>query len=69
MRNLEIKSNYYPEAMGMATLILGKAFRGFDGVAFDCFEAFLVGAGEDVRGRFEVCLVCAVTLPWILVGS
>ena len=69
----------------MATLILGKAFYGFDntafgcfgafsvdvgdGAAFGCFGAFSVGAGEDVRGHFDDCPVYAVALPWMLAGS
>ena len=69
MPNQENKSNYYPEAMGMATLILGKAFCGFDGAAFGCLGAFSDGAGEEVRGRFVDCPVCAVALPQILAGS
>ena len=69
----------------MATLILGKAFGGFDyaafscfgafsvgagdGAAFGCFGALLVGAGEDVRGRFDDCPVGAVALSWMLARS
>ena len=53
----------------MVTLILGKAFGGFDGTTFDCFGAFSVGAGEDVRGRFDDCPVYAVALPRMLAGS
>ena len=55
--------------MGMATLIFGKGFGSLDGVAFGCFDAFSVGAGEDVRGRFDDCPVCAVALPQALARS
>ena len=55
--------------MGTATLILGKAFRGFDRATLGCFEAFSVATGDDVRVRFEVCPVCAVALPQMLAGS
>ena len=44
----EIKSNQYPEVMGMATLIFDKVFGGLDGATFGSFDAFSVGAGEDV---------------------
>ena len=37
----------------MSILILGSAFRVFCGATLDCFGAFSVGAGEDVRGRFD----------------
>ena len=67
--NKEFKSNYYPETVGMVTLILGKAFCGFDGAAFGCFGAFSVGTGEDVRGRFDDCPVYAVALPRMLARS
>ena len=64
----------------MVTLILGKAFGGLEEVAFDafgaggsttlrCFGAFSIGAGEDVRGRFEDCPVGAVTRTGVLAGS
>ena len=55
--------------MGMATLILGKAFGGLDGATFGCFGAFSVGAGEDVRGRFDDCPVYVAALSWALAGS
>ena len=44
----------YIEVMGTTTLILGKAFRGFDGATLGCFGAFSVSTREDVRVRFEV---------------
>ena len=58
--NQGIRSDYYSEAVGMATLILGKAFGGLDdatlggfgaggGATLDCFGVFSVGTGEDVR--------------------
>ena len=64
-------SDDYPEMVEMITLILGKAFSGLEVVAFDafgagdgttlsCFSAFSIGAGEDVRGRFEDCPIGAV---------
>ena len=57
--NQRIRSDYYPEIVGMTTLILGKAFGGLDDAAFggfdagggatlDCFGVFSVGTGEDV---------------------
>ena len=85
MLNQEIMSDYYPETVGMATLILGKAFSGFDdaafscfgalsvgagdGAAFGCFGALSVGTGEGVRGRLDDCPVGAVTLSGMLAGS
>ena len=73
-------SDDYPEMVGTITLILGKAFGGLEEVAFDAFgagggttlsffDAFPVGAGEDVRGRFEVCPVGAVARTGVLAGS
>ena len=76
----KIGSDDYPEMVGMVTLILGKAFGGLEEVAFDafgagggttlsCFGAFSIGAGEDVRGRFEDCPVGAVARSGVLAGS
>mgnify|MGYP000984605925 CR=1 FL=1 len=65
----ENKSNYYPEAMGIATLILGKAFCGFDGTTFCCFGAFSVVTGEEGRGRLDDSRVCTIALPWVPAGS
>ena len=73
-------SDDYPEMVGTITLILGKAFGGFEEVAFDAFGAgggttlsyfddFSVGAGEDVQGRFKVCPVCAVARTGVLARS
>ena len=64
----------------MVTLILGKAFGGLEDVAFNafgagggivlsCFDTFSLGTGEDVRGRFEDCLVGAVARSGVLAGS
>ena len=74
------KSDDYPEMVGMVTLILGKAFGSLEEVAFGafgagggttlgCFGAFSIGAGEDVRGRFEDCPVGAVARTGVLAGS
>ena len=68
------------EMVGMVTLILGKAFGSLEEVAFGafgagggttlgCFGAFSIGAGEDVRGRFEDCPVGAVARARVLAGS
>ena len=54
-----IRSDCYPEIVGMVTLILGKAFGGLedasfggfgtgDGAVLGCFGAFSVGTGEYV---------------------
>ena len=78
--NKKNRSDDYPEMVGTITLILGKAFGGLEEVAFDafgagsgttlsCFDAFSVSAGEDVRGRFEVCPVGAVARTGVLAGS
>ena len=78
--NQRIRSDYYPEIVGMATLILGKAFGGLDDAAFggfgagggatlDCFDVLSVGTGEGVRGRFEDCPVDAAIVSWRLTGS
>ena len=64
----------------MVTLILGKAFGGLEEVAFNafgtgggallsCFDTFLVGAGEDVQGRFEDCPVGVAARSGVLAGS
>ena len=74
------KSDDYPEIVGTVTLILGKAFGSLEEVAFGalgagggttlgCFGAFSIGAGEDVRGRFEDCPVGAVARTGVVVGS
>ena len=74
------KSDDYPEMVGTVTLILGKALGSLEEVAFGalgagggatlgCFGAFSIGAGEDVRGRFEVCPVGAVARTGVLAGS
>ena len=66
--------------VGTVTLILGKAFGSLEEVAFGafgagggttlgCFEAFSIGAGEDVRGRFEDCPVGTVTRSGVLAES
>jgi len=73
-------SDDYPEMVGTVTLILGKAFGGLEEVAFDalgagggtvlrCLDTFSVGAGEDVRGRFEECPVGAAARTGVLAGS
>ena len=75
-----IGSDDYPEMVGMVTLILGKAFGGLEDVAFisfgagggtilGCFDIFSVGAGEDVRGRFEDGLVGVAAMTGVLTGS
>ena len=57
--NQGIRKDYYPEIVGMTTLILGKAFGGLDDAAFggfgagggatlDCFGVLSVGTREDV---------------------
>ena len=77
--NQRIRSDYYPEIVGMTILILGKAFGGLDDAAFggfsagggatlDCSGVFLDGTGEDVRGRFEDCPVGEATMSWRLSG-
>ena len=74
------KLDDYPEMVGTVTLILGKAFGSLEEVAFGafgtgggttlgCFGAFSIGAREDVRGRFEDCLVRAVARSGVLAGS
>ena len=63
----EHKSCCYPEIVGMAILILGKAFSGFDD--FGCFGAFSVGVGEAARGRFDDCPTGAIAFPRSLAGS
>ena len=61
-------------------MILGKAFGSLEEVAFgafdaggaatlDCFEAFSVGVGEDVMGRFEDSPIGAATKSGALTGS
>ena len=72
----KIRSYGYPEMVGMVTLILGKTFGGLEDVTFNgyravlsCFDTFSVGTGEDVRGRFEDCLVGAATGSRVLAGS
>ena len=78
--NQRIRSDYYPEIVGMTILILGKAFRGLDDAAFggfgagggatlDCFGVLSVSTGEKVRRRFEDCPVGAATVSWRLSGS
>ena len=75
-----IRSDSYPEMVGMVTLILGKAFGGLEDVTFNgfgaggsavlsCFDTFSVGTGEDVRGLFEDCPVGAATKSGALSGS
>ena len=74
------RSDDYPEMVGTVTLILGKGFGSLEEVAFDafgtgggttlrCFGAFSIGAGEDVRGRFEDCPVGVVARSGVLCGS
>ena len=74
------RSDDYPKMVGTVTLILGKAFGGLEEVAFDafgagggtilgCFDIFLVGAGEDVRGCFEDGPVGAAARTGVLTGS
>ena len=57
--NQRIRSDYYPEIVGMNIFILGKDFRGLDdaalggfgaggGATLDCFGVFSVGTGEDI---------------------
>ena len=78
--NQRIRSDYYPEIVGMTILILGKVFGGLDDAAFggfgavggatlDCFGVFSVGTREDVRGCFEDCPVGVATMAWRLSGS
>ena len=63
----------------MVTLILGKAFRGLEDVAFNSFGTgggavlsgfgpLTVGTGDDVRGRFEDCPVGAATRSGVFAG-
>ena len=72
-------SDDYLEMVGMVTLIRGKAFGGLEEVAFDafgagggtilgCFNIFSIGAGEDVRGRFEDGPVGAAVRSGALAG-
>ena len=65
----ESKSYYYPEMVGTAIFILGRALGGLDGVARGCLGAFPVGGGEEVRGRFDDCPTGAVALPRSRAGS
>src|SRR4051812_16342446 len=55
--------------VGLVIFILGRAFGGFDGVARGCLGAFSVGAGEEVRGRFDDCPTGTVALPRSREGS
>ena len=48
-----MKGDTHAEAMGMSILIFGNAFRSFGSATLGCFDAFSVGVGEEVRGRFE----------------
>lgn len=77
--NQGIRPDYYPEMVGMTTLILGKAFGSLDDAAFGgfgardnaasgCFGVLLVGTGEDVWGRFGDFPVGAAARPWMLAG-
>ena len=65
----ESKFCYYPEMVGTAIFILGRALGGLDGVVRGCLGAFPVGVGEEVRGRFDDCPTGAVALPRSRVGS
>ena len=53
----------YPETVGISILIFGRAFAGFTGATRGCFDAFPVGAGEVVQGRFVDCPAGATPLP------
>src|SRR4051812_24060022 len=55
--------------VGLVIFILGRALGGLDGVACGCLGAFSVGAGEDVRGRFDDCPTGTVALPRSRTGS
>ena len=65
----ENKFYHYPEMVGTVILILGRALGGLDGAAWGCLGAFSVGAGEEVRGRFDDCPTGAVSLPRSRAGS
>ena len=65
----ENKFYYYPEMVGTAIFILGRALGGLDGVARGCLGAFPVGGGEEVRGHFDDCPTGAVALPRSRAGS
>src|SRR3954468_6773608 len=55
--------------VGTVILILGRALGGLDGAARGCLGAFSVGAGEEVRWRFDDCPTGAVALPRSRAGS
>ena len=76
----KIRSDDYPEMVGMVTSILGKTFSGLGELAFNafgagggvvlsCFVTFSVGTREDVRGRFEDGPVGAAARTGVLAGS
>lgn len=45
---MNTKEDTHVEATGMSILIFGNAFRGFCTTTLGYFDAFSVGAGEDV---------------------
>lgn len=67
--SMEVAEVTAAEATGTYILILGKAFRGFEGATMGCLAAFLDGSEDEVRVCFCTCVLGGAALLRPPVGS